>query len=148
MQIAINIIAAEEEEFHAIGESDSPLDQWSGIETSGLDTVKIATLHSILTGDSLHLALDLYEPVYVSESDDGTGVVVLRLADALLEKLVLLDEDALECAAGELVATEEFESEQRNVEDVHELLTVLSELAQLAESQGQALFVWMRLDSD
>ena len=148
MQITINVIAAEEEESQSIGESDSPLDQWSGIETNGLDTVKIATLHSILTGDPLHLALDLYEPVYVFESDDGAGVVVLRLADELLEKLTLLGEDALECAANELVATEEFENEQRNVEDVLELLTVLSDLAQLAESQGQVLFVWMRLDPD
>lgn len=148
MEIAINIVAAGEEEYRDVGDSQSPLDEWSGIQASGLDTVKIATLHSVITGDSLHQALDLYEPVVVNESDDGSEIVVLRLADDLLEQLAELDEDALESAASELATTEEFESEQRDPEDVLELLAALSELAQLAESQGQVLFVWMNLQRD
>ncbi len=141
MEFVTNIVAAEEDEYTAVGESTCPLDEWSGIEAHGLDTVKLATLHCILTGDSLQMALDLYEPVYVGENE----TVILRIADEFLEKLVVLDEDALEDVASELAATEEFESEQWDAEDVLEHLTELTELAQLAESQGQALFVWMCL---
>lgn len=141
MEFATNILAAEEDEYTAIGESTCPLDEWSGIEAHGFDTVKLATLHCILTGDSLQMALDLYEPIYVGENE----TVVLRIADEFLEKLAVLDEEALEDVASELAASEEFESEQWDAEDVLEHLTELAELAQLAESQGQVLFVWMCL---
>jgi hypothetical protein len=144
MEFMTNIVAAEEDEFTAIGESSCPLDEWSGIEAPGLDTVKVAILHCLLTGDPLQLALDLYEPVYVTESE----TVVLRIAEELLEKLAVLDEEALENVASELAASEDFESEQWEADDVLAQLTELADLAQLAESQGQALFVWMSLVQD
>ena len=144
MEFMTNIVAAEEDEYTAIGESTCPLDEWSGIEAPGLDTVKVAILHCLLTGDPLQMALDLYEPVYVTESE----TVVLRIAEELLEKLAVLDEEALENVASELAATEDFESEQWAADDVLAQLTELADLAQLAESQGQALFVWMSLVQD
>jgi hypothetical protein len=144
MEFMTNIVAAEEDEYTAIGESSCPLDEWSGIEAPGLDTVKVAILHCLLTGDPLQMALDLYEPVYVTESE----TVVLRIAEELLEKLAVLDEEALENVASELASTEDFESEQWEADDVLAQLTELADLAQLAESQGQALFVWMSLVQD
>lgn len=139
MGILTNIVAADEDEFAAIGESVRPMDEWSGIERRNIDTAKIATLHCLLTGDEFELAVSVYEPVYVA----GEGALVLRIADAVLEKLAALDEDALERVAEELAATEEFEMEQWAAEDVQILVMDLAELARLAESQGQALFVWM-----
>jgi len=141
MEFVTHIIAAEEEECAAVGESNSPLDEWSGIEAPGLDTMKLAMLHCIFTGDSLQMALDLYEPIYVAESE----TVMLRIADECLNKLAVLGDSALEEVAGELVATEEYENDQRGAEDILAYLTELTELAQLADSQGQVLFVWMSL---
>lgn len=139
METVTNIVAAEEDEYAAIGESVAPLDEWSGIEAPGLDTMKVATLHCLLTGDPLQMALDRYEPVYVSEAE----TTVLRIPDEVLEKLAALDEDALESVASELAATEEYEAAQSDPEDLLAQLSELSELAQLAESQGQSLFVWI-----
>ena len=102
MGIVTNIIAAEDDEIEAIGESLHPVDKWSGIEMRDVDTAKIATLHSLLTGDLFDDAVAHYEPVYVSNVE---GALVLRLADEVTERL--------------------------------------AELARLADSQGQALFVWM-----
>lgn len=144
MDFMTHIVAAEEDEYTAIGESTCPLDEWSGIEAPGLDTVKVALLHCLLTGDPLQMALDLYEPVYVSESE----TLVLRIAEELLEKLAVLDEEAMENVACELAASEDFESELWAADDVLAQLTELADLAQLAESQGQALFVWMSLVQD
>ena len=144
MEFMTNIVAAEEDEYTAIGESSCPLDEWSGIEAPGLDTVKVAILHSLLTGDPLQMTLDLYEPVYVTESE----TVVLRIAEELLDKLAVLVEEALENVARELAATEDFESEHWEADDILAQLTELADLAQLAESQGQALFVWMSLVQD
>jgi len=141
MEVVTCLLAAEDDELEAIGESTNPLNEWSGIETPGLDTVKIATLHCLLTGDSLQSSLDIYEPVYVGASE----TIVLRISDDSLEKLAILDDQALVSVASELTATEEFENDDWHADDVHALLTEIAGLAQLAESQGQALFVWMSL---
>ena len=139
MGILTNIVAAEEDEIAAIGESLRPVDEWSGIERRGIDTAKIATLHCLLTGDEFEEAIGAYEPAYVADE----GAVVLRIADQVMERLATLDEDALELVAEELAATEEYEMEQWEAEDVQALVMELADLARLAESQGQALFVWM-----
>jgi hypothetical protein len=137
--ILTNIVAAEEDEVAAVGESLRPVDEWSGIERRGIDTAKIATLHCLLTGDEFEEAVGAYEPVYVADE----GAVVLRLADEVMERLATLDEDALGLVAEELAATEEYELEQWDAEDVQALVMDLADLARLADSQGQALFVWM-----
>ena len=141
MEIEINIVSADEDEFIAVAGSSSPLNEWSGFAAPGLDTVKVATLHSLVTGDSLQSALDMYDPVFLDDGETGA----LRVADELIEALALLDEDSLEGLAAELAATDDFESDGWDVEDVLTLLTEISELAQLAESQGQILFVWIAL---
>lgn len=146
MEFMTCIVAAEEDEYPEIAQSNAPLNEWSGIELPGLDTLKIATLHSLLTGDSLQMALDLYEPVFVSEGDDET--LILRIDNEMFEELALLDEEALENVAIELVATEVYEEEGMDPEEVQNSLIALVELAQLAESQGQTLFVWIRLLQD
>lgn len=140
MAILTNIIAAEEDEIEALGESLHPIDEWSGIEVRDVDTAKIATLHCLLTGDLFDDAVAHYEPVYVSEAE---GAMLLRMADAVTERLAALEEDAFDAVAAELAETEEFESADWGDEEIAALLADLSELARLAEAQGQALFVWM-----
>lgn len=139
MGILTNIVAADKDEVAAIGESLQPLEHWSGIERRDIDTVKIATLHSLLTGDDLDQALYLYEPIYAGME----GALVLRVADDVVDKLAGLDEDALSRVAEELSATEEFELEQWDSGEVEDMVMELAELAQLAQSQEQSLFVWM-----
>jgi hypothetical protein len=140
MGILTNIIAAEDDEVEAIGEAQHPVAEWSGIEMRDVDTAKIATLHSLLTGDLFDDAIAHYEPVYVSATE---GALVLRLADEVTERLAEFDEDVLVDVAAELAATEEFETTGWGDEAIAAMLADLAELARLAESQGQALFVWV-----
>lgn len=140
MAILTCIIAAEEDEVEAIGESLQPVDEWSGITFRDLTIPRIATLHCILTGDLYDDACAHYEPVYVSAAE---GAMVLRVAVSACERLVALDEAALEAVTAELAATEDFEDAGWDDEEVAEMLTGLVDLACLAESQGQVLFVWM-----
>jgi hypothetical protein len=134
-----NIIAADEDDYAAVGESMRPLDEWSGIDGCGLDTAKVTMLHCLVTGDDYDLSLTLHEPSYVAEG----GAVVLRLADRVLQKLAIFNEGALGELSTELAATVDFENEQWSVDDVHALLSELAGLARLAESQDQSLFVWI-----
>lgn len=139
MGVLTNFVAAEKDEVKAIGESLHPVDEWSGIERRGIDIAKMAILHSLLTGDEYEQALYQCEPIYVS----GEGALVLRMADDIVEKLADMDEEALEQVAYELAATEAFELENWDPAEVEDMILSLAELAQLAESQGQTLFVWM-----
>ncbi len=144
MKFIANIVAAEEEELVSVGESSNPLDEWSAIEWPGLDTDKFVMLHCLFTGESLGTVFALYEPVYVADA----GGFVLRIAGAVQERLAALGEaaaeEALQSFAEELAATEAFEVDAWTVIHVQAMLVDLAELAQLAESQGQVLFVCMR----
>ena len=140
MGILTNIVAAEEDEVVAIGESLQPVEEWSGISLRDVGVAKIATLHCLLTGDLFDDAAALYEPVYVSAAE---GALVLRFADSIVERLLAMDEEALEAVASELMATEEFESSGWSEDEVLAMLDDLAKLAQLAESQGQAIFAWL-----
>lgn len=140
MGILVNIVSADEEDVEAIGESQHPVEEWSGIEARDIDTAKIVTLHCLLTGDGLEDAFYAYEPVYVAGDD---GPIVLRIPDEVMEKLAGLEDEAIERVGEELAATEEFEVNGWPAEEVLTLVEELSALARLAESQDQALFVWM-----
>jgi hypothetical protein len=139
MEFVTRVVAADEEELAEVAGAKSPLDAWSGIEAPGLDTVKLATLHTLLTNDPLQAALDLYEPALVDGADEE--ILVLRVAGSLLEALALLDEESLETVANELAATEVYEEEGADPDELLPYLSSFAELAQLAESQGQALLV-------
>jgi hypothetical protein len=140
MSILTQFIAAEDDEVEAVGESLHPADEWSGVEKRDIDTAKIATLHCLLTGDLFDDAIAHYEPIYVSMME---GAIVLRLTDEVTERLAELEEESLEQVATELAATEEFESEDWELDSIIEMLDELANLARLAEAQGQSVFVWM-----
>jgi hypothetical protein len=140
MGILTNIVAADEDEVEAIGESLQPVDEWSGISLRDVTIARIATLHCLLTGDLFDDAAALCEPVYVSAAE---GALVLRLADSFMERLLELDDEGLEAVATELTATEEFEAAGWDEEEILAMLGDMASLARLAESQGQVLFAWL-----
>ena len=140
MELQTAILAADDDEIVSIGESSRPLTEWSGVERQGIDTGMIAELHCLLTGESLDLALAAYEPVFVSDE----GIVVLRLAKELSERLAMLDDENIAPIGAELSAIEEFELQGWDADLAQDWLLELAELARLAESQGQAIFAWMR----
>ena len=140
MSILTNIVAAEDDEIEAVGEAEHPIEEWSGIEMRDIDTAKIVALHALLTGDLLDDAWANYEPIYVSAAE---GAIVLRLADELAAKLAELDEDAVANVGAELAATEAFEAEGWDTDEITGMVDEMANLARLADSQCQALLIWM-----
>ena len=102
MRFITHIIAADAEDLAAIAVAPDPLGNWSGVEAPGFDTVKFALLHSLLTGDPLHTALERYQPICTVADE----TIILHLSDLVVEKLASFDEDALQELAGELAATQ------------------------------------------
>jgi hypothetical protein len=141
MALVTNIVAADEEEVEAVGMSDRPVDEWTGVEVRDLNAEKLATLHCLLSEDDFEEALAAYEPVF--DAVDMDGAMVVRIPDDIAGKLAELEEEVLEEVGAELAATEEFEMDGWPVEDVQALLVGLGDLARLAESQGQVMLAWM-----
>ena len=140
MGLLVNIVTADEDEIEAVGLSEHPVDEWSGIEAREIDTAKLATLHCLLTEDGFEEALSAYEPVFAAGDE---GALVLRIPDEVTEKLAALEEETLEQVGEELAATEEFEYHDWPLEEVQALVAGLADLARLAEAQGQVLLVWL-----
>ena len=140
MGTLVNVISADEDDLEAIGESERPVDAWSGIEARDIDRLKFISLHCLLTGESLEEAEFSYEPVYVA---GGDGPIIFRIPDALTQKLASLEEPALETVGEELAASQDFDSSGVSVEEVQSLLMELADLAGIADARDQHLFVWM-----
>lgn len=136
MHIVTHFLVASEEDIADIGEATQPLKSWRGIEWRGVDSEKLVMLHSLLTDDAFDLAVSFYEPIYVSDE----GAMVLPLAARLLDALTDLDEESLETLAEELAASESFEAEGWPLEEVHDLLIDLADLAQQAAGEELPLF--------
>lgn len=141
MSLLTFVVAAEEDEAQDVVVSAEPLVEWSGVQVAGLDTGKVTMLHCLLTGDEFDFAVSHYEPVMVT---DDEGPLLLCLAHEAQEVLAHLDEDALAQVAEELAATEVFEEDGWDGDQTYDLLLDLADLARLADSQGQVLFIWMR----
>ncbi len=140
MAATANIVVADAEEGWDIAESSRPVETWRGFVVNGLDAEKIATLQSLLTGQTFDEALAECEPHYVS-SDEGPWV--MRLGEEFTDSLAELEEDALEQVGGELAASAEFEAAAWPLEDVESFVAELAALAEVATVQGNALFVWL-----
>ena len=140
MSFLVNIVTADEEEVEAVGLSQHPVSEWSGLEARDLGTSELATLHCLLCGDSFEEALSAYEPAWAGGDE---GALVLRIPDEVAEKLASLEEDALENVADELAATEEFERHGWPFDEVLTLMQQMAELAQLADAQGQVMLAWL-----
>jgi hypothetical protein len=137
-------VIGDEDELEAIGLSSDPSEEWTAMELSGVDTAKIVTLHCVLTGEPFGDVMQAYEPVYVGPDED---TLVLRIPAAVVERLARLEEDGLEQVATELAATVEFEQDW-DADAVQDLVNDLAELAQRAESDVLAMFVWMHAVPD
>lgn len=140
MGLLVNFVAAEEDEIEAIGMSEHPVDEWSGFEARDIDTEKLATLHCLLSDDGYEDAFSAYEPVFIAGDE---GVLVVQIPDEVMARLALLEEDATQSVGEELAATEEFEMTGWSVDEVHDFVMQLADLARLADAQGQGLYVWM-----
>jgi hypothetical protein len=138
--ILTQIVAADEHEVEAIGESLDPKSEWSAVERRDIDIPKIATLISVLTGDLYDDSVVLCEPIYISPAE---GAFVLHFSDIARERLAELEEEAIEIVALELAATEEYEYAEWDHAELFDWLIELNELARTAGSEGQSFFVWM-----
>ncbi|HEV7704566.1 MAG TPA: hypothetical protein VGO46_09750 [Gemmatimonadaceae bacterium] len=137
-----DLVVAASGDAERIGKSESPAEEFDGIDIKGIDAVKFGTLHSILTGRSFDDLQPEYEPV-VSVSDDGPWVV--RLPSDFVARLAALTGAEKQAAVSKWAATEEFELDGWTESDVTEAFDEIAVLARKAKDAGLSLFLWESL---
>jgi len=139
MDVSTNIVIGNLSDIEEIGEASWPIENWRGIEIRGIDTVKMATLHTILTGQTFDEAYGEYLLAYEASEQ---GPWVAKIPNDPMERLAELKDEVLEQIGEELAATEEFERDGWPVEEVQLFLTELASLAGIAIVQRKAMFIW------
>jgi hypothetical protein len=142
MGLLTDLVIANEADATNIANSHYPLDDFTGIDIKGVDSVKLTTLHSILSGEEFKDLLAQYNPI-ASASDDGPWVFVLP-AD-LVARLANLDEAELADTAAKWGNTEEFQLDGWSQSNVTDVLRGIAHLARQASDQGKHIFAWMSL---
>jgi hypothetical protein len=141
--VLTDFVVANHRDANRVCASDCPSQDFAGLDAKGIDTVKLGTLHAILTdGD--------FDPSFMSQSlcsggKDGPWVFEVPLD--LVQKLSALTARQLKAAGKKWAATEEFSPKYDNwpAEAVQQMLRDLAALCKQAHAEGKTVFMWMCL---
>jgi hypothetical protein len=147
MSVLSDLLIADKAEAREIGECDTPVREWEGIELKALDPVRLSTLWAILTdvtGVESVVALTSRFTLLYEASDDGPWVseVPCELRERL-SPLAALEPEEIEPIARAWAATEEMQGWE--YADVEETLREISDLADTARLMGKDLLLWISL---
>jgi hypothetical protein len=142
MGVLTDLVIGNEEDATTIANLHYPLGEFTGIDIKGVDTVKLTTLHSILSAEAFKDLLAQYNPI-ASASEDGPWVFVLP-AD-LVARLAGLDDTEITDTAARWGNTEEFQLDGWSQTNVTDVLRGMAHLARQASAQEKRIFVWMSL---
>ncbi|MCG3181932.1 MAG: hypothetical protein BIFFINMI_04378 [Phycisphaerae bacterium] len=143
MGVLTDFIVANRAEAQRVFESSCPSTDFAGLDAKGIDTVKLGTLHAILTGTQ-------FDPTFISDTlvDGGEdGPWVFEVPMDLVQRLGKLDAQQLQTVGVKWAATEEFSGKFDNwpSEAVLAVLQEISALCKRAVQEGKALLMWMCL---
>ncbi len=148
MGVLSDIIIADRKDaasFNAAG--GAHLEQWDGLESKGIDTIKLGALSQILHNRPLDdinaVATFMMNAVVDQASDDGPWVYLVP--EELQLALAALDERRQQAAAEKWATTEEFALDGWLQEDVEEYFEDLVACARKARDLGKSLLLWMAL---
>jgi hypothetical protein len=142
MGVLSDLVVANEADAESVARAQVPSQKFGGIDIKGIDSVKFATLHSILTGRRFEELIPSYEPAFIV-SDDGPWV--FRLPGELVDRLATLTDSERQSVADRWAATEEFELDGWEAPMVAETLEEICVQAANAAASQRALFLWMCL---
>ena len=142
MGVLSDLVVAPETDAQRVAEALVPSKAFGGIDIKGIDTVKFATLHAIVTKRTFEDVLPEYDPA-VQVSDEGPWVT--RIPPELVAALAALTADERDRVAAVWAKTDEFRLDRWDVGHVAAGLDAICRLAKKATGAGQALFLWMSL---
>lgn len=143
MGVLTDFVLANRADVAQVGDSACPYTQFDGIDAKGIDTVRLATLDSILTSTP-------YDPSFMAndclfQGDEGPWV--FEVPPVFVKRLASLTAEELIRAGTLWAATEEFSPQFGNwpPDAVHEMLARLVALSRRAVEARKSVLMWTSL---
>jgi hypothetical protein len=146
MGVLTDFVVASVSDAQRVGESSScPSRDFDGLDAKGIDTVKLGSLYSVLTGEPTDPGLSGRCTLLFMASDEGPWV--MQVPEDLVKLLAELAPKELGSVAAAWAQTEEFSPAYENwpVTLVQEVLEGIAELCRQAVAEGKAVLMWMCL---
>jgi hypothetical protein len=137
-----DLVPGKETDAERIAQAANPSKELGGIDIKGIETVKLAKLHAIVTKKKYKQVSSGYDPV-AEGSEEGPWVI--PLPKDLVDALVALDAAGRKRAAAEWAKAEEFGLDGWKPAAVTKVLDAMCELAKSARKKKNGLFLWMSL---
>ena len=143
MGVLTDIVIAHEREAPAVAGEAAPSRRWTGIDATGVDQVKLATLWGLLSGREFRNEwVAEFVPLYEASED---GPWVFRVPDALVQLLADVDDGRAPAIAGRWADTEELQLDEWEPDDARGTIDDLRGLARKARAAATPLLMWVCL---
>lgn len=129
-------------EAERIAASSNASKEFGGIDIKGIESVKLAKLHALMTKKS-YKAVNASYGLVAEGGEEGPWVI--RLPDELTAGLAALDAAKEKKLAAEWAKTEEFALDKWKPAAVASVLSAMCELARKTKKDKKSLFLWMTL---
>lgn len=133
-----DLIVAAASDAPAIVASDYPLGTFRGVNIDGLDPLKVAALHSLLTGKGYADVLGRYQPIAEASAN---GPWLIKFPDELIPLLANLAPPDHGSVAAQWASTDQGREEGWSEQDAEKFLARLVHFAQIGAFEGKDVFL-------
>lgn len=135
-----DLIVADSSDALAIVASDYPLGTFRGINIDGLDPLKVAALHSLLTGKGFSDVLGHYQPVAEATAN---GPWLIKFPGELIPLLANLAPQDRGPVAAKWASTDQIREEGWPEQDAEQFLARVVHFAQIAAFERKEVFLYV-----
>jgi len=142
MGVLSDLIVGNETDAEEIVNTPAPSQAFGGVDIKGIDTVKLATLHSIVTDRTPAELRGAYEPTATASHGEAW---LIPIPAELVSQLAALNSAERRSVAERWSRTDEFQMDQWNPQTIAQALDQICNEATKASSSQRTLFLWMSL---
>jgi len=135
-----DLIIALSSDAPAIVASEYPLGTFKGINIDGLDPLKLAALHSLLTADDFSDLLEHYQPVAEASA---SGPWLIKFPDELITLLADLAPQDHASITAQWASTDQVQGEGWSEQDTEQFFARIVHFSQTAAYEGKDVFLWI-----
>ena len=120
--------------------SEYPLGTFKGINIDGIDPLKLAALHSLLTAKDFNDLLEHYRPVAEASA---SGPWLIKFPDELITLLANIAPQDYVSTAAKWASTDQVQEEGWSEQDAEQFFARIAHFAQTAAFEGKDVFLWI-----
>ncbi|MGB2897165.1 MAG: hypothetical protein WBB65_13495 [Anaerolineales bacterium] len=135
-----DLIIASSSDVPTIVASEYPLGTFKGINADGLDPLKLAVLHSLVTAKDFSDLLEHYQPIAEAST---RGPWLIKLPDELITLLANLAPQDHASTTAKWASTDQVEEEWWSEQDAEQFFARIVHCSQSAVFEGKDVFLWI-----